>query len=391
MEDTGGEGGTVLNCAGTLETLKERKSDPSSARYGSTTSRDSASKAASLYHTITGKVLGSRDSDRPEISSGSDMAAQPQHLHHHLPPPPPPTSRRSQSHPEDVPGTSEFVGTVGCMDVRERLESHLKEKLHDMMGRSALVGRIIRPGSVGEKSDDKGMLSNEEGEYQRISEATTTSPVSDGSVGGVTKQAVRALIHREPTTAASTPTSPHRHRDHLTKMVRLYPASDTEDSVFYTADDRDSGSKSRKQNSCESLTLSTVSVNSQRSSMDLGDRKTLVVVIGTSSKGAQTRLMQKQRSWETFPPKKRGIEERGDGYRKFRDPDSFRSGFECRPQDGGSQGSIGVRGETGGLKKADSFEGHEEAVRTLVAAVQETRSQHLQQQRKQSQPKSSSS
>lgn len=27
-----------------------------------------------------------------------------------------------------------------------------------------------------------------------------------------------------------------------------------------------------------------------------------------------------------------------------------------------------------GMKKADSFEGHEEAVRTLVAAVQETRS-----------------
>lgn len=314
------------------------------------------------------------------------------HVHHHLPPPPPPTSsRRPQSHHEEIP-TTDIMGTVGCLDVRERLETHLKEKLHDMMGRSALVGRIIRPGSISDKGEERVMLVNEEGEYQRISDATTTtSPVSDASLGGsVTKQAVRALVHREPSTIASTPTSPHRHREQLTKMVRMYPASDTEDSVFYAPEEREAAEKSRKQNSCESLTLSTVSVNSRRSSMDLGDRKTLVVVIGTSSKGAKARLMQKQRSWETFPPKKRGSEERGETYGKFcRDPDSFRGGFECRPQaEGGSQGTLGFR-EAGGLKKADSFEGHEEAVRTLVAAVQETRTQQMQQQRKQSQPKSS--
>lgn len=85
--------------------------------------------------------------------------------------------------------------------------------------------------------------------------------------------------------------------------------------------------------------------------MDLMDRrKTLVVVIGAGK--SKSRLMQKQRSWETFPPKKRQ-----DTSSKFcRDPDSFRGGFDLT-----------------GLKKADSFEGHEEAVRTLVAAVQETR------------------
>lgn len=85
--------------------------------------------------------------------------------------------------------------------------------------------------------------------------------------------------------------------------------------------------------------------------MDLMDRrKTLVVVIGAGK--SKSRLMQKQRSWETFPPKKRH-----DHSSKFcRDPDSFQGGFDLA-----------------GLKKADSFEGHEEAVRTLVAAVQETR------------------
>lgn len=362
------------------------KGEPSAQRYGSAPSsrESSSSKVASLYHTISGKVLGSRDApDRADTVSALEISAQGSiPSHHHLPPPPPPTaSRRPQSHHEDI--TSSEV--AGCLDVRERLEAHLKEKLHEMMGH-----RLIRPSSVGEKGIDS--QGTEESEYQRISEATT-SPVAASDGTGVTKQAVRAMIHREPSTVASTPTSPHRHRgEHQGKMVRLYPASDTEDSVFYATEDREgTGGKTRKQNSCESLTLSTVSVNSRRSSVDLGDRKTLVVVIGTSSKGAKARLMQKQRSWETFPPKKRGTADEREGFGKFcRDPDAFRGGFELRPSQSGSQGALGsLRGEVGSLKKADSFEGHEEAVRTLVAAVQETRTQHMQQQRKQSQPKQS--
>ncbi|XP_033607635.1 RING finger protein 207 isoform X2 [Cryptotermes secundus] len=368
------------------------KGDASTQRYSSAaaSSRESSSsKVASLYHTISGKVLGSRDSsDRSDTISGLEMSGQGTIAsHHHLPPPPPPTTaRRPQSHHEDIPSSD----LAGHLDVRERLEAHLKEKLQEMMRH-----RLIRASSVGEKGIDS--QGTEESEYQRISEATT-SPVGGSDGGGITKQAVRAMIHREPSTAASTPTSPHRHRgEQQGKIVRLYPASDTEDSVFYATEDQGgTADKARKQNSCESLTLSTVSVNSRRSSVDLGDRKTLVVVIGTSSKGAKARLMQKQRSWETFPPKKRGIgaDERGEGFGKFcRDPDAFRGGFELRPAQSGSQGALGsLRGEVGSLKKADSFEGHEEAVRTLVAAVQETRTQHMQQQqqqRKQSQPKQS--
>ncbi|XP_024216804.2 RING finger protein 207 [Halyomorpha halys] len=110
------------------------------------------------------------------------------------------------------------------------------------------------------------------------------------------------------------------------KSPTYHPHSDTEDSVFYP----DTPSSGR------------------RSSTDLMDRrKTLVVVINKGN-----RLMQKQRSWETFPPKRRG----GNNSKFCRDPESFRDAFHLN-----------------GLKKADSFEGHEEAVRTLVAAVQETR------------------
>ncbi|XP_049804654.1 uncharacterized protein LOC126248059 isoform X1 [Schistocerca nitens] len=395
MAVTGEEMKQVTSAAvGKIGTFRTGKMESSSCRYGSTTSREGSSKVASFYHTISGKVLGSRDSDRSDPCVVSEQSLSSNlHTHHHLPPPPPPTSsRRPQSHHEDMTA-SDLMGTAACMDGRERLDSHLKDKLHDTMGRATMVGRAIRPGSVGDKVEDRAGMVNEESEYQRIFDATaTTSPVSDGSVGGsVTKQAVRAMVHREPSAVASTPSSPHRQRGHLSKMVRMYPASDTEDNVFYTPEEQTGEDKSKKQNSCESLTLSTVSVNSRRSSMDLGDRKTLVVVIGTSSKATKARLMQKQRSWETFPPKKRSTEEQRESYSKFcRDPDAFRGGFECRPQsDGGGHSTAGTRGEGGALKKADSFEGHEEAVRTLVAAVQETRTQQMQQQRKQSQSKSS--
>nr|CAD7204672.1 unnamed protein product [Timema douglasi] len=374
------------------------KGDSSTARYVSSTPREnSSSKVASLYHTISGKVLGSREIEKSDTSScgielNSQSSVPTSQSYHNIPPPPPPTgSRRPQSHLEDIVTSSELMSNVGCMDVRERLESHLKEKLHDIMGRSSLLGRIARPLSSNEKGDERNI---DESEYQRISEPSD-SPAGDRISG--TKQAVRALIHQEPSTAVSTPTSPHRHREQAGKVVRHYPASDPEETVLFTSTERQEQGqreKIRKQNnSCESLTLSSVSVNSRRSSMDLGDRKTLVVVIGTSSKGAKARLMQKQRSWETFPPKKHDIATLGETYGKFcRETGSFGGGFDTRPQSsGGGQGTVGLRGEIGSLKKADSFEGHEEAVRTLVAAVQETRSQHmLQQQRKQSHTKPSS-
>lgn len=147
--------------------------------------------------------------------------------------------------------------------------------------------------------------------------------------------------------------------------------SDPED-VFYPSE-KSGGSASvssrrRRRASCDSLST-TGSGNSPRSSIIDGTmgqsgtsqdtRKALLVLFGTppgqpmSASKAAARV-QKQRSWETFPrPKsKRGISP------------SVIAAAESN--------ATGL----GQLKKADSFEGHEEAVRTLVAAVQETRSHH---------------
>ncbi|XP_076233820.1 RING finger protein 207 isoform X3 [Calliopsis andreniformis] len=173
----------------------------------------------------------------------------------------------------------------------------------------------------------------EEGEYQRISEASSLGEV---------KKRVQAQVHAVPD-EQPLPAS---------KSVKAYPASDPED-VLYTDDKTATEVRRRRRASCDSL--STTGSGSRRSSIVDGTvgqsvqepGKTLVVLIGPTSKSSS--LVQKQRSWETFPRLK-----------------SKR----------GTTASEGGAASLGQLKKADSFEGHEETVRTLVAAVQENRS-HL--------------
>lgn len=48
---------------------------------------------------------------------------------------------------------------------------------------------------------------------------------------------------------------------------------------------------------------------------DLGDRKTLVLVIGSSKGSSKLKGVQKQRSWETFPPKRKSYDH--DSYGQF--------------------------------------------------------------------------
>ncbi|XP_012526543.1 RING finger protein 207 isoform X3 [Monomorium pharaonis] len=142
--------------------------------------------------------------------------------------------------------------------------------------------------------------------------------ISEASSMGEAKKRVQAQVHAIPTDdqIRAIPSS---------KIAKIYPASDSEE-LFYG--DGKADARRRRRASCDSLST-TGSGNSRRSS----------IADGT-----------KQRSWETFPrPKsKRGA---------------------------GNEGTAAGASSLGQLKKADSFEGHEEAVRTLVAAVQETRSQ----------------
>lgn len=137
------------------------------------------------------------------------------------------------------------------------------------------------------------------------------------------------------------------------KGAKVYPASDSED-VFYVEEKASMEVRRRRRASCDSL--STTGSGSRRSSIADGTvgqtaqqdpRKTLVLLIGSTPKSSS--LVQKQRSWETFPR-----------------PKSKRS----------VTSSEGAASSLSQLKKTDSFEGHEETVKTLVAAVQETRS-HL--------------
>ncbi|KAJ8981945.1 hypothetical protein NQ317_002117 [Molorchus minor] len=235
----------------------------------------------------------------------------------------------------------------------DSLEAHIKQKLHDIMSRrpsqpasksdtetDRKLGKIDRKLSktdldsidklaskqrimykrigkscdkinASSKSDSDVKKCKSESEYQRISDATS----------------VKAAAHE----TRSSPSSPKgKAKGKLpTKQPKkkVYPYSDGEDNVFYSMHD-----------SADSLSTST----SRRSSFE-GPDKTLVVVINRRNKNMS--LAQKQRSWETFPPKRR----HHMCHQKLSVPAAMP------------------------LRKADSFEGHEEAVKSLVAAVQETR------------------
>ncbi|XP_034191988.1 RING finger protein 207 isoform X1 [Osmia lignaria lignaria] len=193
---------------------------------------------------------------------------------------------------------------------------------------------LDQPERCTDSQQPQSHTTGEEGEYQRISEASSI---------GEAKKRVQAQVHAVPD-EQPIPTG---------KGAKVYPASDSED-VFYVEEKASMEVRRRRRASCDSL--STTGSGSRRSSIADGTvgqsaqqdpRKTLVLLIGSTPKSSS--LVQKQRSWETFPR-----------------PKSKRS----------VTSSEGAASSLSQLKKTDSFEGHEETVKTLVAAVQETRS-HL--------------
>ncbi|EFA04936.1 RING finger protein 207 isoform X1 [Tribolium castaneum] len=241
-----------------------------------------------------------------------------------------------------------FIPSTHQMNI-ERLEAHLKEKIHEMVCRRQSsstpqsksdpeterklsktdLDSISKLGTkqrimykkIGKSCDKINTCSKSDGDvkkraesdYQRISEATS--------------QSVKALVHKETRSSPSSPKCkgkpkpPPKQR----KTPKVYPYSDGEDNVFYSLHD----------------SADSMSTSSRRSSFE-GPDKTLVVVINKRSNNMT--MAQKQRSWETFPPKRRH-----HMCHKLSAPNPMP------------------------LRKADSFEGHEEAVKSLVAAVQETR------------------
>ncbi|XP_018577992.1 uncharacterized protein LOC108916266 [Anoplophora glabripennis] len=237
----------------------------------------------------------------------------------------------------------------------DKLEAHIKEKLHDIMNRRQSqpssksdteterkllkddrklsktdlesiaklgskqrimykkIGKSCDKINASSKSDSEVKKCKSESEYQRISDATS--------------QNIKALVH-ETRSSPSSPKGKNKCKPPAKQpKKKVYPYSDGEDNVFYSMHD-----------SADSL-----STSSRRSSLE-GNDKTLVVVINRRNKNMS--LAQKQRSWETFPPKRRH--------------------HMCHKMSAPTP-------PMPPLRKADSFEGHEEAVKSLVAAVQETR------------------
>ncbi|XP_018333794.1 RING finger protein 207-like isoform X2 [Agrilus planipennis] len=245
----------------------------------------------------------------------------------------------------------------------DKLESQIKEKIHDIVCRrssQAPQAKVSKSDTETEKKSVRDSFKLSKTDLEQIAKTGTTKRLIHKKMGkscdkintcpkaefqtrkakseseyqqvpeGSTKS-IKAMVHADGT--KSSPTTPKcknkpRTQKPRTPAKKIYPYSDGEDNVFYS-----------RRDSVDSM--SSGSGNSRRSSFD-GPDKTLIVVVNRRSKNMS--LAQKQRSWETFPPKRRQ-----HMCHKLSAPAPLP------------------------LKKTDSFEGHEEAVKSLVAAVQETR------------------
>lgn len=235
----------------------------------------------------------------------------------------------------------------------DRLESHIKEKLHDMVcRRQSAQAQSSKSDTESERKLSKDDRKMSKSEIEQISKLGTKQRITYKKIGkscdkinattvkadvepkktrsesdyqrisDATSQSVKALIHSESRSGPTSPKAKPKPTQKQQRKPKVYPYSDGEDNVFYSMHD-----------SADSL-----STSSRRSSFD-GPDKTLVVFINR-----RNRMAQKQRSWETFPPKRRH--------------------HMCHKLSAPAPMP---------LRKADSFEGHEEAVKSIVAAVQETR------------------
>lgn len=226
-------------------------------------------------------------------------------------------------------------------------------------------------------------------------------------------QQVRVYVHEEPRSTRSSPSatlSKSLEESYLYSYLAqnqqqggLTPSSSGGQSGYGSGSGGrgEGGSQSafaplsKKPSSVESLVSLSTEQNStghsRKSSIDF-DRRSVVTVRRAGSKSA---LVTRQHSWEAGTSAQfssSGKREQSLSTPQLSPDDPFGSGSSSRHSGGhsaivrsGSSSGIIARSSLfydddqdlavgSSLHKADSFEGHEEAVRSIVAAVQETRS-----------------
>ncbi|XP_022901085.1 RING finger protein 207-like [Onthophagus taurus] len=244
----------------------------------------------------------------------------------------------------------------------ERLETQIKEKLQDFICQKQLA-------SKSDTETEHKLIQNKKILYKKINKSCDRINLTQPNL----KIDTKALIHGEnrdtqkniqmsqpnlksihtKTTESNLKSTQKNLQQQKTpskspRKPKIYPYSDGEDNVFYSLND----------------SADSMSTSSRRSSLETPD-KTLVVVINRRNKNLT--LAQKQRSWETFPPKRK----HHHVCHKLSAPGG--GGTTSAGMSSGGLCSGGGLSGGGPLRKTDSFEGHEEAVKSLVAAVQETR------------------
>ena len=346
--------------------------DPESLLRTLSSSSKEASRILSLYQTLLS------DRENPSYYGGG-YPQQPQSSGHRTPG----TSSMGRAGSGRYSGRRDDGSYMSEDDYQQisfgRIEPQIQSKRRPSEPRKSFSGQQMLP-SVSQ-SEYVPSQSRQSSLGRRSSKVGGEGSGSNGVGAGSStapKTQVKVFVHEEP----------HPHRPSPGSLSK----SLEEQYLFGFLNERDPGGSSttsserpllKKPVSCESLiSLSsgnTGTGNSRKSSIDF-DRRSVVTVRRAGSKSA---LATRQHSWEagtsaTLPPSPAS-----GGLLK---PQSSTSTPLLSPDLGGdddefarSSSSSGRRGpfddndEVLGLHKADSFEGHEAAVRSIVAAVQETR------------------
>ncbi|CAG7818068.1 unnamed protein product [Allacma fusca] len=199
-----------------------------------------------------------------------------------------------------------------------------------------------------------------------------------------TSTQVRVYVHEEPRSVSSrsspAPMSKSMEEAYLYGFVQERPIREVSSLGRVKSSHHghtNNVNRERKPQSCESLiSFGSNSKDSRKSSVDF-DRRSVVTI---RRAGSRSNLAARQHSWEGSSALV-GTNGKQSLSTPQLSPDEFEGSSRSSLVPSVSMGNIAGKGagifdddlEGGALHKAESFEGHEEAVRSIVAAVQETR------------------